>query len=52
VWRLTEADRAAMEVCAAQLSKEEREEGDVGLDHLVAFGAFEGNRLAMVGNTI
>jgi GNAT superfamily N-acetyltransferase len=48
---LMETDRTAFATFQAQSTDEERDEGDVDIGHLTAFGAFDGERLAAVAST-
>lgn len=50
VRQLTTQDQAAFEAFLAQCSEADIEEGDVSIDHLSAFGVFDGNRLAAVAS--
>jgi RimJ/RimL family protein N-acetyltransferase len=45
VRQLTVDDQPAFDDFLAQCSEDERDEGDVSIDHLLAFGAFDGSRI-------
>jgi RimJ/RimL family protein N-acetyltransferase len=43
--QLTAVDQPAFDEFLAQCTEDERDEGDVSIDHLLAFGAFDGARI-------
>ena len=43
--QLTKDDQPAFDEFLAQCTEDERDEGDVSIDHLLAFGAFDGTRI-------
>ena len=48
--QLTTDDQPAFDAFLAQCSEEDKDEGDVGIDHMIAFGIFDGERIAAAGS--
>lgn len=48
--QLTSSDQPAFDAFLAQCSEEDKDEGDVGIDHMIAFGVFDGERIAAAGS--
>jgi GNAT superfamily N-acetyltransferase len=48
--QLTTEDQPAFDVFLAQCSAEDKDEGDVAIDHMIAFGIFDGERIAAAGS--
>lgn len=48
--QLTLDDQEAFDAFLAQCSEEDKDEGDVSLDHMIAFGVFDGERIAAAGS--
>jgi RimJ/RimL family protein N-acetyltransferase len=44
--QLTIEDQSAFDAFLAQCSDEDKNEGDVSIDHIIAFGIFDGERIA------
>jgi RimJ/RimL family protein N-acetyltransferase len=50
VRQLTPDDQPAFDAFLAQCSEEDKDEGDVAIDHMIAFGVFDGERIAAAGS--
>jgi RimJ/RimL family protein N-acetyltransferase len=48
--QLTTEDQPAFDAFLAQCSEEDKDEGDVSIEHMIAFGIFDGERIAAAGS--